>query len=341
MPVEKRLFGTLEGKEVYSFFLDNGKGLSAEILNYGGIIRKLVYKDVDVCLGYDTLVEYVDNQEYFGAIIGRNANRIENAEFELNGKPYVLVKNAGEDNLHGGEIGFDRKIWKAEITDDAEPSLVLSVESQDGEEGFPGNVIVMVTYTLTSDNCIRIKYFGESDEDTVLNMTNHTYFNLNGHASGSVGDSYLWLNSRFYTPNKDTGVPNGEIRSVKGTPFDFTAEGMTKMELENAHHQINKFGGIDHNFVLNSCEYGKAGAIKADKTGIIMEIYTDRKGMQVYTANEIEYGMKGKNGAIYSKHCGICFETQAFPNNLEFAHFPRSILKKGEKYESVTSYKFI
>jgi len=341
MSIGKRLFGVFEGKEVYCFLIDNERGLRTEILNYGGIIRRLIYRNVDLCLGYDSLEEYVNNQEYFGALIGRNANRIENAEFELNGKKYMLEKNAGEDNLHGGKCGFDRKVWDYEVSEGNEPSLILRLISPDGEEGFPGTVKVSVAYTLTYDNRIEIRYSGESDADTVLNMTNHTYFNLNGHGSGSVGDCQLWLNSGFYTPNTDTGIPNGEILTVEGTPLDFSSKSMTKLSLEDEFEQIRNAGGIDHNFVLNGEGYRKVGVIKADETEIIMEIYTDQKGMQIYTANEIEGRMNGKDGAVYKKHSGICFETQTFPNGLKFSHFPNSVLKKDEKYETVTSYKFI
>ncbi len=239
------------------------------------------------------------------------------------------------------QSGFDKKIWKTEIIEDSEPSLVLSTVSIDGEEGFPGNVSVKVTYTLTRDNSIKIHYEAESDADTVLNLTNHTYFNLNGHNSGNILNHSIWLNSDFYTPNGYNGATNGEILSVKGTPFDFTEEASIKTRIESTDKQIVNALGIDHNFVLNGSSYRKAGMVKSDKTGIIMEIYTDREGMQIYTANEILGNRMCKDRTLYTKYSGICFETQAFPGNLKFSHFPTSILKKGKKYDSVTAYKFI
>lgn len=341
MSVNKIEFGELNGKKVYSYILSNNKGLIVEILNLGGIVRRLVYKGIDVCLGYDTLGEYLNGEEYFGALIGRNTNCIENSEFNLNGKTYTLVSNCGKNNLHGGKIGFDKKIWDTEAIDVDEPSLVLSLKSPDGEEGFPGNVVVKVTYTLTKDNCIKIQYQGESDTDTVLNMTNHTYFNLNGHNSRHISNHTLWINSDFYTPLSADGFPNGEVLCVKGTPLDFTTESLLEDRLNSSFDQIRKAGGIDHNFALNGNGYRKVGSIEADKTKITMEIYTDQVGMQIYTANEISRDIAGKDGATYSKHSGICLETQVFPNSLKFSHFPSSILKKGKKYRTTTAYKFI
>ncbi len=341
MGVRKLKFGEYCDKDIYSYILTNNNGLTAEILDYGGIIRKLIYKGIDVCLGYDTMQEYLTNEEYFGAIIGRSTNCIENAEFCLNGKIYKLTSNNGENNHHGGKSGFDKKIWNAEIIDGDEPSLILSLFSPDGEEGFPGNVNVRVIYTLTEDNSIRIQYFGESDSDTVLNMTNHTYFNLNGHRGGKIYNHSLWIDSNFYTPLSEKGFPNGEVLSVRGTPLDFNSESVVGDSLGAFHEQIRLAGGIDHNFVLKGNGYRKVGKVKSDKTGIVMEIYTDRLGMQIYTCNEIEREINGKERALYSKHCGVCFETQAFPNSLKFSHFPSSILKKGEKYRTMTAYKFI
>lgn len=341
MSINKKKFGEYNSSTIYSFILNNQNGLSAEILNYGGIIRALVYKDVDVVLGYDTLEEYLNNEGYFGALIGRNSNRIENSEFELNGKIYKLFANDGRNNLHGGKEGFDKKIWDAEMIDSEEPSLILSTVSSDGEEGFPGNVKVRVTYTLTNDNSLKIHYVGESDADTVLNMTNHTYFNLNGHKSGEIYNHLLWLNSSFYTPNSDECIPTGEVLSVKNTPFDFSTEDSVGIRFKSNHEQIKMFGGFDHNFALNGRGYRKIGKVCGDKTGMAMKIYTDQSGVQVYSGNVIKNGCVGKDEAVYGKHHGVCFETQTFPNNLKFSHFPEAILRKGEKYDTVTTYKFI
>ena len=341
MYVIKEKIGFYNNEDIYLYTIDNKKGLSAQILNYGGIIARLIYNGVDVVLGRNSFEEYLNNEGYFGALIGRNSNRIENSEFELNGKVYNLFANDGKNNLHGGKVGFDKKIWDAIIVDEEEPSLVLSTISPDGEEGFPGTVNVQVTYTLTNDNCLKIHYVGESDADTVLNTTNHTYFNLNGHSSGTVDGHTLWLDSNFYTPNSEECIPTGEVLSVKNTPFDFLAEDTLNERLKSEYEQIKKFGGFDHNFVLNGRGYRKVGKCTGDKTGIVMEIYTDQSGMQVYSGNMIEENRVCKDGTTYDKHHGICFETQSFPNSMKFMHFPNSILIKGEKYDTVTSYKFI
>jgi len=341
MSITKTLFGITDGKQVYSYTLTNKNGTQAEILTYGGIIRKLIYKGVDVVLGRDSIEEYENNEGYFAALIGRNSNRIENSEFTLNGKTYKLYANDGRNNLHGGKVGFDKKVWDAEGVDGDEPKLVLTTKSEDMEEGFPGNVDIKVTYTLTEDNALVIHYLGESDADTVLNMTNHAYFNLNGHNSGTVDGHKLWLDCDFYTPNSDECMPTGEILSVKGTPFDFSTDETMGERFASDHEQIKLFGGFDHNFVLNGKGYRKFGELKGDKTDIAMEMYTDLPGVQIYAGNVIEQGRVCKDGALYPIHGGVCFETQVFPNNLKFSHFPTSILKKGEKYETVTAYKFI
>lgn len=341
MPVSKYKFGECAKGEIYAYTLTNSNGMVVEILNYGGIIRKIVYKNTDVVLGKDSIDEYIDTKGYLWGLMGRNSNRIENSEFELGGKTYKLFPNDGRNNLHGGKEGFDKKIWNVEIIDEEEASLVLTLLSPDGEEGFPGNVKVTVTYTLTKDNSLKIHYAGESDADTVLNMTNHACFNLNGQDGGEIDKSLLWLNSDFYTPNSDEGLPVGEILSATNTPFDFSEEVCLEKGLKSDNEQIKKFGGYDHNFVLNGFGYRKVGKFRGEKTGIIMEIYTDLPGMQVYSGNHIEEGCKGKNGAVYGVHHGICFETQSFPNNLKFSHFPSSVLKKGQKYDTITTYKFI
>ena len=340
MSITKKQFGEFSGRTVYEYTLTNKNGLSAQILNYGGIIRKLIYKGTDVVLGRDTMEEYINNEGYFSAIIGRNSNRIKDSEFELNKKTYKLFANDGKNNLHGGKTGFDKKIWDTKMVDEEEPSLVLSAVSPDGEEGFPGTVNVEVTYTLTNDNALEIHYIGKADADTILNMTNHAYFNLNGHSSGSIKNHSLWLDSDFYTPNSDDCIPTGEILSVKNTPFDFSKEHIIEDGLKSEYNQIKKFGGFDHNFVLNGRGYRRVGRCTGDKSGISMEIYTDQIGMQIYSGNMIEEGRVCKDGVVYGKHHGICFETQSFPNSINIPHFPSIILKKGEKYDTVTSYKF-
>lgn len=340
MSISKRIFGSINGREVTAFTLENGN-LKTEILNYGGIIRTLVYKGTDVVLGRDSVEEYLNNSGYYGALIGRNSNRIYNAEFELNGKTYTLAKNDnGVANLHGGKVGFDKKIWDAETVDGAEPSLILTLESPDGEEGFPGNVSVKVTYTVTSDDSLKIHYEGTTDADTVLNMTNHTYFNLNGHNSGSVDGHSLTIHSSFYTPNTDQCMPYGEIHSVEGTPFDMRNTIKLADGFASDFEQIRMFGGYDHNFILDGTGYRKVATAVGDKSGIIMDCYTDLPGVQLYSGNVIESERVCKDGAVYDVHHAFCLETQKFPNSTSYPFFPTVILRKGEKYDTTSEYKF-
>ena len=339
MSVQKIKFGELDNKEIYCFKMEKGD-LKAEILNYGGIIKSLTYKGVDVVLGRDTLEEYLDNGEYFGAIIGRNSNRIENSCFEISGKEYKLFSNDGRNNLHGGKCGFDKKVWDC-TESDRETKLTLSYTSPDGEEGYPGNAKVTVTYSVTEENSIAITYEAECDCDTVMNLTNHSYFNLNGHDSGSVEGHAVTVKSSFFTPNTDECIPYGEILSVKGTPFDFSTGETLGSRISSDYEQIRMFDGFDHNIVLDGSGYRNVAEIAGDKTGIKMQIFTDLPAIQLYTGNGIKGDRACKDGAVYKKHGGMCLETQVYPNNLRYSHFPTSILRKGEKYFTQTEYKFI
>lgn len=340
MSITSRKYGELNGNDIYSYKLNNCRGLSAEIINYGAILTRLVYNGTDVILGYDKFGEYIDNADYMGAIIGRNSNIIESSEFTLNGKTYKLFPNDKKNNLHGGKEGFNKKIWNAECVDGDEPALVLTYLSPDGEEGFPGNAHVKVTYTLTTDNSLKIHYEVESDQDTVVNMTNHSYFNINGHDSGSIEGQSLWLASHFYTPNTQEIIPCGEIRSVEGTPFDFTKESKIGERLAIRHKQIDMFGGYDHNFVIDGRGYRLAAILKGDKSGITMEMYTDQPAFQFYLPVDFNPDREYKDGAKYVHYGALCLETQAFPNGLKYSHFPDVVLKKGDKYDRITAYKF-
>lgn len=338
--IEKKLFQKIEKGDVYAYRLDNGKGLAAEILSLGGIIRKLEFLGIDVVLGRDDYNTYLHDGSYFGALIGRNSNRIANGRFELNQKTYTLAKNDGENNIHGGIDGFNTKIWDVKMQDGEEPKLILTTDAKDGEEGYPGNVKVKVTYTLTKNNAIAIHYEGESDSDTILNMTNHSYFNLNGHKSGSVRNHTLWLDCSFYTPVSEALIPNGQILSVKGTPFDFTTPKAVGRDIDAKDEQIGCGKGYDHNFVISGSGFRKFAELKGDKTNIKMEAFTDRPGVQIYSGNYIKNEPQCKDGGLYSQNQGICLETQAFPGFTDFAHFAGGFLKKGEKYDTVTEYRF-
>lgn len=351
MAITKKTFGkTKDGEQVYAYTLDNQKGICAEILNYGGIVRSLRVtgsdgNTTDVILGYETMEEYYINEGYLGAIIGRNSNRIENACFELNGKTYNLNKNDGIHNLHGGLNAFNSRVWDVIENDDAdEPSIVLSITSPDGEEGFPGTIDVTVTYTITSNNALMINYKAKSDTDTICNLTNHSYFNLSGHNSGNIYNQTLKLNSSFYTPNIEDCMPNGEVLSVKGTPMDFTSPKPIGKDINADFEQIKLFGGYDHNFAINGRGYRLCAEASSPDTGITMEVYTDQPAVQLYTANGIEdgeYHGPYKDGAYYKIHCAFCLETQCFPNAMKYSHYPSPILKKNEVYDHTTEYRFI
>jgi aldose 1-epimerase len=294
----------------------------------------------DVVLGRDTLEDYFKNDGYLGALIGRHANRIAKGEFTLNGREYKVGINEGKNSLHGGNTGFDKKLWSAKEIDGAEPALELSLVSEDGEEGFPGKLDVTVTYTLTKENALKISYEAVSDKDTVVNLTNHAYFNLAGHSSGRMYNQTLRINSSFYTPNDDECMPTGEVCSVSGTPFDFRQEKPIGSDIDSDFEQIKMFGGYDHNFAVDGRGYRLAACAKCEETGISMEVYTDKPGVQLYTSNGLPEGIY-KNGAKYGVHQAFCLETQYFPNSMAYSHYPSPILRKGEKYNFTTEYRFI
>lgn len=346
MSITKREFGSLPGGETaYLFTLDNGRGVKAEITNYGGIVKSLFVKNknggfTDVVLGRDTLEEYLDNFGFYGALIGRHANRIAGAEFELGGKVFKVGANEGRNSLHGGVVGFDKKLWDAELIDGDEPSLKLTLTSPDMDEGFPGTLNVTVTYTVTKENALRIDYKALSDKDTVVNLTNHSYFNLGGHASGEMTNQRLQINASFYTPNCAECMPTGEVLSVEGTPFDFRQPKPIGQDIGSDSEQIKMFGGYDHNFVIDGRGYRLGARAECDETGIVMSMYTDKPAVQLYTTNGVEEGRVCKDGTVYQTHCAFCLETQYFPNSMKFAHYPSPVLKAGEEYSFTTEYRF-
>lgn len=347
MSISKRLFGTTKkGEQVFAYTIDNGKGLSAEILSYGGVVRRLFVNDkngvkTDVVLGHETMEQYEERDGYLGAIVGRNANRIREGKFELNGKKYQLGLNKKGHNLHGGFEGFNKKVWDVIENDNAdEPSLVLSLTSPDGDEGFPGTMDVTVTYTLTRNNALAINYKAKSDADTICNFTNHSYFNLSGHDSGDVYDQTLQLNADFYTVGDEHCIPTGEIAKVDGTPFDFRTAKPIGKDIKSDFGQMDTYLGYDHNFAVNGRGFRKAGEAHSEKTGITMEIYTDLEGIQLYSGNYVEESA-GKDNVVYGMHHAFCLETQAFPDAINIGHFPSPVLKKGEVYDTTTEYRFI
>lgn len=346
MSITKTEFGTMpNGEKVYSYLLDNGQGLSAEILNYGGIIKNLYVTDkngvkTDVALGRGTLEDYLRNDGYLGALIGRHANRIKKGTFILNGETYNVGVNEGNNSLHGGKVGFDKKIWGVNEIDGSEPALALTLLSSDGEEGFPGNLKVTVVYTLTKNNGVKIEYTAVSDKDTVTNLTNHTYFNLAGHASGVIDKQTLQINSSFYTPNDNEGMPTGEVMNVEGTPFDFRQAKPIGQDIRSDFDQIEMYEGFDHNYAISGRGFRLAATACCLENGVTMEVYTNQPAMQLYTSNALSSGIY-KDGAKYEQHQAFCLETQCFPNAMEHSHYPSPLLKEGEEYHHVTEYRFI
>lgn len=349
MSIERRVFGkTSEGEDVHIFTLSNSAGMEVGIINYGGIIVSISVPDkngdfTDIVLGYDNLEGYLQQSKYFGAIIGRHANRIEEGIFEINGTLYNLAKNDGSNHMHGGLVGFDKVIWDAQIIgDNKDQYLQLTYHSPHGEEGYPGNLDVKVNYSLTEDNQLKIDYHGVTDQDTVVNLSNHSYFNLQGHGGGYIGDHQLMICGDKFTAVDKNCLTNGEILDLDKTPFDFTRLSPIDPGLKSSHEQIASGGGYDHNWILKKDNGGltKAAELYEPITGRLMEVYTTKPGIQFYSGNFLDGSETCKDGIKYGKRSGLCLETQYFPNALKHKHFPSPILKEGEEYRHTTIYKF-
>jgi len=335
---------TKDGKATKFYTITNKSGASVTISDFGGIIKNLLVPDkdgklVDVILAYDTASDYEHGTTFMGALIGRFANRIAKGQFSLNGQAYQVAQNDGENHLHGGDVGFDKHIWQAE---EVPNGIKLSMESPDMEENYPGNMKVEVTYLFDDDNCLTIDYKAVSDKDTLCNLTNHAYFNLNGHDSGSIEEQYLKLYASSFTPTNEGSIPTGEIKSVVGTPLDFTTEKMIGKDINEDYNQLEWAGGFDHNFVLDKQDEKLTIAAKAysPTSKIIMTCETTQPGIQLYTGNYIAADTAGKDGAVYQKRGGFCLETQNFPDAINHDNFPSAILKAGEAYREVTKYRF-
>jgi aldose 1-epimerase len=345
--VVKQDFGkTKDGTPVDLFVLTNANGVQAKITNYGGIVTELHVPDRDgklgdVVLGFDNLPSYLAGHPFFGAIAGRVANRIAKGKFTLDGKEYKLAINNGPNSLHGGLQGFDKKVWKAEPIETADAvGVKLSYLSKDGEEGYPGDLSVTVTYALTNQNELRIDYKATTDKATPVNLTNHSYFNLAGAKSGGdVLGHELMLEADNFTPVDDTLIPTGEIKPVKGTPLDFT---MPHTIGERIAQIPKSIGGYDHNFVLNGGgkKLALAARVREPKTGRVLEAYTTEPGVQLYTGNFLDGSSKGKGGVAYNKHAGFCLETQHYPDSINQPKFPSVVLQPAKEYRTTTVYKF-
>ncbi len=350
MSIAKNYFGTLpDGTKIDVFNFKNSKNMSVDIINFGGIIVSLFIPDksgnlADVTLGHRDLNKYLINNEYFGALVGRHANRLEDASFELNGKVYELLKNDGKNHLHGGKIGLHNSVWDAEISvQDGVEKLILTHTSPDGEENYPGNLDVKVEYSLSEENELKIEYFAVSDKDTVVNLTNHAYFNLSGHNSGDILKHQLYINADEFTPVNHECVPFGEIRSVEGSVMDFTKMKCVADDINSSDEQIINGKGYDHNWVLNT--NGNVNEIAAElydpESGRAIQVYTTKPGMQFYSGNHLNENVIGKDNAVYNKRTGIALETQYFPNAMKHKNFPSPILKANQEYHHITIYKFL
>jgi aldose 1-epimerase len=347
--VRKQSFGkTPDGTTVELYTLINRNGAQACITTYGGTLVSLKMPDRsgrldDVVLGFDTLDGYLKDTNYFGALIGRYGNRIARGRFALDGVEYKLATNNGENHLHGGIRGFDKMVWAARplrAKDGA--ALELTYLSRDGEEGYPGNLSVTVVYTLTDQNELTLDYSATTDKNTVVNLTNHSYFNLAGHGNGDVLNHLLSINADRFLPTDATAIPNGELRAVRGTPFDFTHPFAVGARINQTDEQL-KFGkGYDHTFVINGAagKLREAARIFEPTTGRVMEVWTTEPGVQLYTGNYLKEMSEAKDGKTYRNRYALCLETQHFPDSPNHPSFPTTVLKPGARYRSTTIYRF-
>lgn len=342
--MEKRFWGKADGMDVSLISLDNGI-LKAEVTNYGAALVRLWVPDRsggmnDVVMGYDTLAEYTGQKCYAGVIAGRCANRIKNSRFVLNGEEFLLDQNEGKNHLHGGFKGFGSVVW--DLVSAGQDSVVLKYRSPDGECGYPGNLECTVEYRLEGRE-LNILYRGIADKDTVMNLTNHSYFNLNGHGNGTIKEHLISVAADQITELDSESCSTGDFISVDGTPFDLRKPEKIGSRLMDDHEQMKIGKGFDHNFVLRGRhDYSSepAADLYSEDSGIGMKVYTDMEGMHFYTGNHLDGKLKGKNGVIYPRFAALCFETQHYPNAVNIPHFPSPVIKKGEMKTSMTVFEF-
>lgn len=344
--ITREPFGKLQdGTSVSLYTLSNGKGAVMKVMNYGGIIQSLIIPDrngnpVDVTLGFDSLAAYEAGNPFFGALVGRYGNRIANGRFSLDGKEYTLVQNDNGNHLHGGTRGFDKVWWNIEeVTANDGVAIQLTYTSPDMEEGYPGNLDVKVVYNLTDDNTLRIDYTATTDKKTIVNLTQHAYFNLSG-TDASILDHVMQINADRFVAVDKTLIPTGQLAAVAGTPFDFRQPKTIGKSIEELHQQIEYGLGYDHCYVLNGEGMKKAATVYAPTTGIEMTVHTSEPGMQFYTGNFLDGSLKGKGGVTYAHRTGFCLETQHYPDSPNQPDFPSVVLEPGETYQTTTSYSF-
>ena len=332
------------------YTLENESGMTVRVTNYGAIITSIIVPDrngkrADVALGYDRVEDYINavDKPYFGAVVGRYGNRIAKGEFTLDGETYSLLQNNGENHLHGGAIGFDKVVWAVDEYVEGK-SLTLSYLAKDKEEGYPGNLELIIVYTLADDNSLVVDYHATTDKATPINVTQHTYFNLKGEGQGTILDHKLMLNAKTFTPVDESLIPTGEMPAVAGTPFDFTTAKAIGHDIDQQNEQLVFGLSYDHNWILNKDgkegELSLAAQVHEPSSGRVMEIYTTEPGIQFYCGNFLDGRLKGKSGKPYVHRGGFCLETQHFPDSPNQPNFPSTILKPGETYESKTVFKF-
>lgn len=346
--VTKQIVELTHGLPLEIYTLKNRRGMEAKITNFGGTVMSLTAPDrngkfADVVLGFTDVSDYLKPHPSFGTAIGRFGNRIAKGRFTLNGVEYKLAINNGENHLHGGIKGFDDVYWAAEeYKSRLGPALRLTYLSKDGEEGYPGNLQVTMIYTLTNQNELRIDYTATTDKDTVVNLTHHSYFNLAGEGNGDILNHSLKLNAARFTPTDAGSIPTGELRSVKGTPFDFLTPHAIGQRINQDDEQIKFGGGYDHNFVING-QMGvlrQAAVVTEPTSGRVMEVWTTEPGVQLYTGNFLDGSLTGKSGKPYARRTGFCLETQHYPDSPNKPNFPTTTLKKGATFKSTTIYRF-
>ena len=345
--VSESEFGTMpDGEKITQFTLTNGNGVEVKIITYGGIITSLKTPDRngtmdDIVLGFDELEPYLKGTPYFGALIGRYGNRIAGGRFEIDGVAYQLDTNDGPNHLHGGVVGFDKKVWSAEpFTSEASAGVKLSLVSEDGDQGYPGTLSVTATYSLTNDDELITEFHATTDKPTIVNLTGHSYFNLAGR--GQILDHQLMINAEHYTPVDETLIPTGEIAPVAGTPFDFTSATAIGSRINDDNEQLRRGRGYDHNFVLNrtaESDMELAARVTEPTSGRILEISTEEPGIQFYSGNFLD-GTLSNGDRVFSYRTGLCLEPQHYPDSPNHPNFPSTILRPGEEYTTRMSYRF-
>ncbi len=347
--VIRTTFGTTpEGAEISLFTLTNSQGIQVGIINFGGIITSILTPDRegksgDIVLGFDSLDDYLAGHPYFGALIGRYGNRIAKGQFTLDGESYQLAANNIGNHLHGGLRGFDKVVWDASIPDDSQAAVRLTYRSPDGEEGYPGNLDVRVTYTLNNSNELRIDYHASTDRPTIVNLTNHAYFNLSAGQSNNILGHRLQIKADRYLPVDSTLIPTGELRPVAGTPFDFRTPATVGSRIDDQNQQLAFGGGYDHCWILNKEGTGAlelAARLSDPESGRTLELLTTEPGVQFYSGNFLDGSLTGKKGVVYNYRYALCLEPEHFPDSPNQPAFPSVTLRPGEEYQSVSVYRF-